>query len=114
MDKGAAGTPEPCDWCGRPGQVIEHSYWEEDGRLAYRDPALCSVCELLHDADVGDIADAYYEQVPDFDARLTRFEAGLADRWREKVCQGQRPPQAADERPPGFGYSWSTEAEAEL
>ncbi|MFF4142997.1 hypothetical protein ACFY0A_16625 [Streptomyces sp. NPDC001698] len=59
--------------------MIEHSYWEEDGRLAYRDPALCSVCELLHDADVGDIADAYYEQAPDFDALSSTGEMRTTD-----------------------------------
>lgn len=95
------GSPEPCDWCGRLGSVIQFDSWQENGTLLYRDPTLCPVCELLTDADTGDVGDAYYQLVADLDLRLANFEAGLAARWQEKVRTGQRQPQRADERPPG-------------
>ncbi|MEU6010410.1 hypothetical protein [Streptomyces sp. NPDC047453] len=59
------------------------------------------MCELLTDADTGDVGDAFYQLVTDLNLRLANFEAGLAARWQEKVRTGQRQPQRADERPPG-------------
>ncbi|MGY5053634.1 hypothetical protein ACWDFR_06070 [Streptomyces sp. 900105755] len=102
MNEAMVGSPESCDWCGRPGSVIQFDCWAEDGTLIYRDPALCLVCELLTDADSGDVGDAFYQVATDLDLRLASFEAGLAARWREKVRAGQRQPQRADERPPGW------------
>jgi hypothetical protein len=106
MDEATVGSQEPCDWCGRPGVVIQFDSWAEDGTLLYRDPALCSVCELLTDSDTGDVGDAVYQLVPDLDRRLAGFEASLAARWQEKVRTGQRSPQRADERPPGRSWTF--------
>lgn len=103
----AAGPPEACDWCGRPGRAIPFDSRRVGGAPAYRDPSLCPVCELLHDADSGDIGDGYAGLFPDLDSRLEAFEERLAEAWRAKVLDGRRPPQGPDEGPPGRSGSWS-------
>ncbi|MGW1728106.1 hypothetical protein ACWCQK_35075 [Streptomyces sp. NPDC002306] len=90
MNEATIGSPQSCDSCGRPGLVIQFDSWAEGGTLLYRDPALYPVCELLEDADSGDVGDAFYRVVTDLDLRLASFEASLAARWREKVRAGQR------------------------
>lgn len=88
---------EPCDWCGRPGRVRQHSYWRSDV-LVCRNPSLCDVCEFLWNLP-GDVEDAIYDSGLDYDAVQLALEAELERKWSEKVASGERAPQGADEAP---------------
>ena len=90
-------TAEPCDWCGRPGRVVQLDVWEED-TLVCRNPALCPVCELIPEVEAGDAYEAYFHQLPGVDDALKAFQAELSAKWLDKVRSGQRAPQAPDER----------------
>jgi hypothetical protein len=95
----AGNTSEPCDWCGRPGKVRQHDFWNEDGVLAFRNPSLCDVCFLAWDAP-GEAIDAYEEAGGhDYHETLEPFEAELARKWQEKVAQGRRLPPGPETSP---------------
>ena len=85
----AAGESEPCDWCGRPGSVRQHDFYEE-GRLVCRNPALCEVCFTVWDA-AGEVIAAFAEMGVDYvDTVQAPMEAEFAIRWRDKVASGTR------------------------
>src|SRR5688500_12239822 len=84
-------TPESCDWCGRPGRVIQHDIVRA-GVLVCRDPCLCEVCLLLFEADAFAVRDAFEELLDpnELNSRFAAFEAQLMRAWREKVAAGVR------------------------
>lgn len=87
----AVGQAEACDWCGRPGRVRQHDFYE-DGRLVCRNPALCEVCFTIWDAPA-EVIDAFAETGVDFVGIVeAQMEAEFAVRWREKVGSGARLP----------------------
>ena len=57
----ASGEPVACDWCGRPGQVIQYTIVENDGTLHLENPPLCEVCAGLLGVAEGDDDGGKYE-----------------------------------------------------
>lgn len=84
------GEEEPCDWCGRPGTVRQHDYYELGGVLLCRNPSLCDVCVVLWQIP-GDVGDAFLEAGVDVPETVEGpLEAELFRKWREKVELGLR------------------------
>ena len=73
------------DWCGRPGTVHEHTFYDND-RLVFRNPALCNVCFAIRNVP-GDVIDAFLTADIDFFADIeSPLEEAFAERWRENVA----------------------------
>ena len=101
----AVGATEPCDWCGRPGTVFQHDFWEGDTLVA-RNPSLCGVCMLIWESDTGAVSDLLAERSIDTGDRITALLLEFKRRWREKVEAGHRQPQQPNERS-GI-HAWET------
>lgn len=82
------GEEDPCDWCGRPGTVRQHDYYELGGVLLCRNPSLCDVYVVLWQIP-GDVGDAFLEAGVDVPETVEGpLEAALFRKWREKVELG--------------------------
>ena len=85
----AVGQVEACDWCGRPGTVRQHDFYE-DGRLVCRNPALCEVCFTMWNAP-GEVHDAFEDYGIDLTTAIEEpMEKEFRHRWLEKVAKGLR------------------------
>jgi hypothetical protein len=100
------GEEEPCGWCGRPGTVRQHEYYD-GGELMCRNPSLCDVCVVFCDIS-GDVGDAFLEAGVDVPRTVEEpMEAALIKKWREKVQLGLRSPMTGPaERRPHSALVW--------
>ena len=76
-DARASGEPVPCDWCGRPGQMIQYTIIENTGTVLLENPPMCEVCAgLMGVAGGGDDEVRYDAAVREVDLVLiAKYEA---------------------------------------
>ncbi len=94
--------PTRCDWCGRPGKLVEFTAWDENGSLLFGNPIVCDVCRLLlvstaHPPD-------YWDDDPHVDSAISSLQLELHAKWKERVGEQtethSRPPfQPVKEEP---------------
>jgi len=60
-DGRASGEPVACDWCGRPGQMIQYTIMENTGKVLLENPPLCEVCAGLMGVATGGDEEVKYE-----------------------------------------------------
>lgn len=91
------GDPEPCDWCGRPGEIERCEWWQGE-TLVGRNPAMREVCSFWFHQP-GDVIDAMHDAgVADYDTVMEPFERELCRAWAKKVLLGTRRPQEPADR----------------
>jgi hypothetical protein len=81
----AVGDAEPCDWCGRPGQVEAFAWWQGNTLLG-RNPSLCSVCSFWFNVS-GGCHGRDQRRGNDLDEVMTPFEAALQGKCARR-CHG--------------------------
>lgn len=92
-DGRGSGERVPCDWCGRPGQMIQYTIIENTGTVLLENPPMCEVCAGLMGVAAGGDDEVKY------DAAVREVDLVLIEEYRARRSSDSEPPNPGTSSP---------------